>query len=85
MNGKKLLALCSLASPEGLAAVHCGGVSAQVPDIRPSLGAAAMRFVCNGCDYEAMSFSFFSGRTLTTLRAGLALKVVGSPVKGLVP
>src|SRR3990172_1293686 len=32
-----------------------------------------------------MSLSFFSGRIFTTLRAGLALNVVGSPVNGFVP
>ena len=31
------------------------------------------------------SFSFFIGRTLTFTVAGLALKVVGSPVNGLMP
>jgi len=35
--------------------------------------------------YETMSLSFFSGRILTTLRAGLALKVVSSFVNGLMP
>jgi hypothetical protein len=35
--------------------------------------------------YDTMSLSFFSGRILTTLRAGLALNVVGSPVNGFVP
>jgi len=35
--------------------------------------------------YMAMSLSFLSGRIFTTLRAGLALKIVGSPVNGLVP
>jgi hypothetical protein len=35
--------------------------------------------------YDTMSLSFFSGRTFTTLRAGLALNVVGSPVNGFVP
>lgn len=34
---------------------------------------------------SAMSLSFFRGRTLTTVFAGLALKVVSSPVKGFVP
>ena len=29
--------------------------------------------------------SFFNGFIFTTLRAGFALKVVGSPVKGLIP
>ena len=32
-----------------------------------------------------MSFSFLSGRTLTTVVAGLALKVVSSYVQGLFP
>src|SRR3954471_14890644 len=32
-----------------------------------------------------MSFSAFSGRTLMTLRAGLALNIVSSLVKGLIP
>src|SRR4051812_5591385 len=32
-----------------------------------------------------MSFSAFSGRTLITLRAGLALKTVSCLVKGLIP
>ena len=35
--------------------------------------------------YDTMSFNFFSGRIFTTLRAGLALKVVSSFVKGLMP
>ncbi len=35
--------------------------------------------------YETMSFNFFNGRILTTLRAGLALKTVSSFVKGLMP
>src|SRR4051812_144008 len=35
--------------------------------------------------YETMSLSFFSGRIFTTLRAGLALKVVSSFVNGLMP
>jgi hypothetical protein len=33
----------------------------------------------------AESFSFVIGRTLTFTVAGFALKVVGSPVNGLVP
>jgi hypothetical protein len=32
-----------------------------------------------------MSLSFFSGRILTTFRAGLALNIVSSPVNGLMP
>ena len=35
--------------------------------------------------YETMSLSFFNGRIFTTLRAGLALNIVFSPVKGLMP
>ena len=36
-------------------------------------------------DHATMSFNFFNGLILTTLRAGLALKIVSSPVKGLIP
>jgi hypothetical protein len=32
-----------------------------------------------------ISFTFFKGRILTTLRAGLALNIVSSPVNGLIP
>src|SRR5688572_20865146 len=35
--------------------------------------------------YLTKSLSAFSGRILTTLRAGLALKSIGSLVKGLMP
>ena len=35
--------------------------------------------------YSAISFRPFSGRTLTRVRAGLALNTVCSPVKGLIP
>ena len=34
---------------------------------------------------QTIDFRFFSGRTLTTVRAGLALNIVSSPVKGLMP
>jgi hypothetical protein len=34
---------------------------------------------------QTISFRFFSGRIFTTFLAGLALKVVSSPVKGLIP
>ena len=34
---------------------------------------------------QTMSFSAFSAVTLTTLRAGLALNIISSPVKGLTP
>lgn len=34
---------------------------------------------------QTISLRFFRGRTLTTLRAGLALNVVSSPVNGLMP
>ena len=35
--------------------------------------------------YSTISFKPFSGVTLTTVRAGFALKIVSSPVKGLIP
>ena len=38
-----------------------------------------------GTDYLAMSFSAFIGRTLITLRAGLALNICSCFVKGLIP
>ncbi len=34
---------------------------------------------------QTMSFIFFRGRILMTVRAGLALKIVSSLVKGLMP
>src|SRR4051794_23543084 len=38
-----------------------------------------------GGDYFAMSFRALSGRTLMTLRAGLALNICSCLVKGLIP
>src|SRR5258708_40061090 len=35
--------------------------------------------------FYTASFAAFTGRALTILRAGFALKVIASPVKGLVP
>jgi len=34
---------------------------------------------------QTISFSDFKGATFTTLRAGLALNIISSPVKGFVP
>jgi hypothetical protein len=34
---------------------------------------------------QTMSLRFFNGRIFTTFRAGLALNMVSSPVKGLMP
>jgi len=34
---------------------------------------------------QTMSLRFFSGRIFTTFRAGLALNIASSPVKGLIP
>src|SRR5690606_24888169 len=36
-------------------------------------------------DYRAISLRFLRGRTLTATEAGLALNMVSSPVKGLIP
>ena len=59
---------------------------------RPPSGSAQLRTGVLCCSvrgpsaaYETMSLSFLSGRTLTTLRAGLALKIVSSFVKRLMP
>src|SRR5882757_10164474 len=49
----------------------------------PSIHVSPQRNV--DATYETMSFNFFNGRIFTTLRAGLALKVVSSFVKGLMP
>lgn len=49
------------------------------PGYRPPGGMAS------GLAYLTISLSALSGSTLTTLRAGLALNTVGSPVKGLMP
>ena len=58
---------------------------------RGSGGSEAHRCACRrsparyDCVYLTKSLSAFSGRIFTILRAGLALKIVGSLVKGLMP
>ena len=54
------------------------------------LGVTPGTFVPGVCSilqtfYLAMSFSAFKGRTLMTLRAGLALNICSTLVKGLMP
>src|SRR3954462_6196328 len=56
----------------------------KTPGVAPGAFRNAMS-VRAGPAYLAMSFRPLSGRTLMTLRAGLALKTVSSLVKGLIP
>src|SRR5690606_13773715 len=75
----------------GISPIHGGQMAShkKMPEQKPR----HWRHATTGVDDEvrrsdqasAKVFSFFSGRTLTMVRAGLALKVISSPVNGLIP
>src|SRR5262249_41536535 len=67
----------------GVLRVIRNGLSVAAPYSAPPL--PRFRRSETGATYETMSLSFLSGRILTTLRAGLALKIVSSFVNGLMP
>ena len=59
--------------------------SAQKQERPPSLGAFLFQTARSGETRQTASFAALTGRARTIFRAGFALNIISSPVKGLVP